>query len=968
MNRWVGIVALREPSAPTPVHRIALAIEAARRRTSYRLGSRDVPYARMRAALRTLGQEHARHYEWERYTYCVELAGDFFDGGQPPAGLPFWLMAELQDVLDGRNAPSRAVGGRNKQSSARKPQRSDRHRAPVPPPRRSKRPAVRDIRPAQPKAGHRPPPERVEPYARVARQLEVRDIDRPALCEPPAALVGTFGEVVRAVVQEKAGNWAAGSETTAWLGLASSHRSHLYESGLSEAAVSPLLLGMLDRLGRTTLAVVLLDAYTKSQRPEKVGTQSAEHNRRWTVGARALGQWAMGRGLVRMGSGEAQRPAPSVAETVARQILGTLSLLGAHETARRLVEAVCDGLDQPVDEAGGADPTTKAQEAFAKEGLTFEYDEDGPDHSKTFLATARTRTGRLAVGTGANKKTARAAASRALLRDHPPTDAKVSAATRPGAAATAGPTEPPRSYRTAHPAHQDAVADLLAMFELSGDQARGLLTQALTHSSYVYENAAAATAARQRDNQLLAHHGSVVLDHLSTLTKTRRVLVHGLVPDEDEARIHTPANEDTARLGAALAIAEGVLAGHGADKQRIGMAADGAQAVVASAWRAHGPRLLRRRPVVLDDWLTELEHRHDPTTVLNYLASAFGMTYTFEHQLTGLDHMQSFTSTLILCDARGRTQRWTVAPEGPGTKTDADRAVAQEVLDILAAPADDLVEALTDPERGLLTYLLRAQLDGLGQTTERQRTRIVSRGELGTDLLVTGDTEAFLTWSDRITVLLGADGTKALEVSEALRELYRKVIDDARRGPRSLLRRMAADAGTVTADAVRRHAADAVRRALATGPRTASVRDVVQDWWRDQAPHTGVTVRDDMRLESFLPLSVHLGALRETLTWCGEAAAAAGTRIDIELTVQDGTLHLWMGLPGIDVGVACDDFAQLLSRTLPYTDCLVDDDHVLLRLHRRPERHPLAPLAAAGLDAYMTASTAKKEPISCVTP
>ncbi|WP_158716746.1 MULTISPECIES: hypothetical protein [unclassified Streptomyces] len=29
MNRWVGIVSLRETAPPTPVHRIALAIDAA---------------------------------------------------------------------------------------------------------------------------------------------------------------------------------------------------------------------------------------------------------------------------------------------------------------------------------------------------------------------------------------------------------------------------------------------------------------------------------------------------------------------------------------------------------------------------------------------------------------------------------------------------------------------------------------------------------------------------------------------------------------------------------------------------------------------------------------------------------------------------------------------------------------------------------------------------------------------------
>ncbi|MGW5449951.1 hypothetical protein [Streptomyces asiaticus] len=111
MNRWVGIVSLRETPPPTPAHRIALAIEAARNRTSYQLADQTVPYARMRSALRTLGQEYARHPEWERYAYCVDLAGDIFDGGLPPTGLPSWLTNELQNLLDGSPAHRRLAGG-----------------------------------------------------------------------------------------------------------------------------------------------------------------------------------------------------------------------------------------------------------------------------------------------------------------------------------------------------------------------------------------------------------------------------------------------------------------------------------------------------------------------------------------------------------------------------------------------------------------------------------------------------------------------------------------------------------------------------------------------------------------------------------------------------------------------------------------------------------------------------------------
>ncbi|MGY4982426.1 putative dsRNA-binding protein [Streptomyces sp. 900105755] len=946
MNRWVGIVSLRDTAAPTPVHRIALAIEAARKRTSYSLGGQTVSYARMRAALRRVGQEYAARPEWDRWSYCVDLAGEFFDGGAPPGGLPRWLVGDLRATLDRDSAPAGRRIRRQKPEAGRSGSRRPE------PPRRKRTAPTRPAPARSPHASPRPQPEPVEAYVRAVRQLACRDITYPALSEPPAALVGTFGETVRAAVEEAVGKWGAGPEATAWFGLAASHRSHLYESGLIETTVTPQVLGMLDRLGRTTVGVILIDAYTRTNRPEKVGTQSIEHHRRLADARATLGRWATEHGLVRMGAGEAQRPAPSVAEGVASQILGALSLVGAHDTARRLVETVCTDLDRPADDVGGADPVSEAQTVFAKEDLSYDFTEEGPDHSKTFQATARTRTGRTAQGTGPSKKAARAAAARALLRAYPQAGGACGGG-RAADKAAARPAAAPGPYVSPPLRHKDAVADLKAMFELSGGRTDGLLAQALTHSSYVYEHQAAAAAAHQRDNQLLAHHGSLVLDHLATHARVHRVLAHGLVPDEDEARVHSPANEDTARLGDELALDQGLMTGRGAGQQRETMVADAAQAVVAAAWRIHGPRLLHRRPAVLDDWLTGLQHRHDPVTVLNYMAVTFGLTYTFEHRLTGEDHLQVYTSTLVLHDARGRIHRWAAAPDGPCSKTVADRATAQEVLDILAAPADDLVDALTGEERDLLVYLLRAQIDGLGPTNERQRSRMLSRGDLGTDLLATGDTEAFRAWAQRVEHLLGPDSADGGTVPDALRELYRQVVDDTRRGPRSLLRRMAAEPGIDGPSTVRRLAADAVLRALNTGAWGKSVRDMVQDWWRDQAPDTGVSVRDDMRREAFEPLPAQLGALHETLKWCGEAADAAGTPVDVELTVQDGTLHVWIGLHGIDVRSACDGFAQLLSRTLPYADCLVDDDHVLLRLHSRPDPQTLPPLAAAGLDAYL---------------
>jgi dsRNA-specific ribonuclease len=495
------------------------------------------------------------------------------------------------------------------------------------------------------------------------------------------------------------------------------------------------------------------------------------------------------------------------------------------------------------------------------------------------------------------------------------------------------------------------------MFELDTRPSAGLLAQALTHVSYTYENHDSAVAHHQRDNQLLAHQGSIVLDYLAKHARVSRVLAHGLIPDEDEARMHTPANEDTARLGIALALGGAIRIGRGEDGHRRSTVADAAQSVAAAAWRRHGNQLLSRRPAVLDDWLSELSFQHDPVTVLNYLTAMFGMSHHYEHRRTGPDHSQTFASTVVLSDACGRNYRWTTPPPGePCSKGDADQATAQNLLEILATPADGLIDALTSAERDLLRYLLRAQLDGLATMTLRQRTRMVSGGLLGADLLATGDLDAFRTWARQVEESLHVeDASVPLQLSA----LYRQILADTRFGPRSLLRRMAADQGNDPGATIRRHAADAVERAATRPPLETAVRDVVQSWWRHQATRTSITVRDDLREESFLPLTVQLAALGETLTWCGQAAEAAGSPIDVELTVHDGTLHTWIGLHGLDARGTCEDFAWLLARTLPCTDCVVEDDHVLLRLHSQPDAESAAPLAAAGIAAYLAGGRAR---------
>lgn len=152
-----------------------------------------------------------------------------------------------------------------------------------------------------------------------------------------------------------------------------------------------------------------------------------------------------------------------------------------------------------------------------------------------------------------------------------------------------------------------------------------------------------------------------MVDYLAAHVRVRQALAHGLTPDEDEARILTASDDDTARLGATLQLAEGLLTSRGESGQGRTAVSDATQAVVAAAWRVHGSRLLGRRPAVLDDWLSGLEHQHDPVTILASMATTYGIDHEYIYDVSGPDHLKSFTATIGLrdCTSGSASTKWT---------------------------------------------------------------------------------------------------------------------------------------------------------------------------------------------------------------------------------------------------------------------------------------------------------------------
>ncbi len=173
MNRWVGIVSSREP-----VHRIALAVEAARKRTSYSLGGRQVSYERMRRALRRVGRTYAARSESGRSSYCVDLAGGFFAGRAPAVEPPRWLVGELRVELDGEAG---RTGGRTRPHSPHTARPGSRRPGPSRPKETTPGEPGRTV-PARPsRTGRRPMTEPPRPYVRVQRQRVLRDVIHPPL-------------------------------------------------------------------------------------------------------------------------------------------------------------------------------------------------------------------------------------------------------------------------------------------------------------------------------------------------------------------------------------------------------------------------------------------------------------------------------------------------------------------------------------------------------------------------------------------------------------------------------------------------------------------------------------------------------------------------------------------------------------------------------------------------------------------
>lgn len=688
---------------------------------------------------------------------------------------------------------------------------------------------------------------------------------------------------------------------TRWVKVACTHRSYLYEH--REVGVDPRVLDMLQEVGKRWLGLAILDCFTAQYRARSAGEQSQViANLRHTL-FELLGTESALAGHLLLGHGEALLMQDSEYRAKARvdvdgvlQICGAVALLGGidalHELARRWYPQVTDS----VRDADGAADSVDWKSALneLRVAVVFETSASRPDHDKQFTTTARDDGGRTGRGSGRSKKAAERAAAEDFIRTNTPREADRLIASARTTFQYQAPLHPRSFPRGQFSAQWRAIDGARNLFGLP-PSADAYLTQALTHSSWAYENQAAVARANQRDNTVLAHHGSVVVDALCAHRRAGYVLASTLIPSPDDARIMTPVESVWRDAFAETSLSSGLFLGRGEQAHPIRSYANALQAVLAVAWRFRGQDLVNDLPSAL---VTHVDRANDGSvdryTRLLESCRHFGLEFTDTYDVTGPDHGRSFTCTMHVTSPSGQI---TVAGPPAPSKSLSKQACASRLLDVVETISRGDEWDLDADDSAIAEFLLRAQLTGFPHVKRGQLPRLIGRGALGTTYLVTGDVDAFGDWAQQVEELIGG-GTG--ELAEALRRFYLQCLTEAggdtetRKPLRVALAHLRRQAREGDMSAVDRDLLDAVCRVIRVGLErgdtgTAAVSETLQ-WIVVAADRCGGSARVHQEPHGFnLTISnAEPGTLLDPLVPLMEAQVPSLTVVPSDHTIVIG--------------------------------------------------------------------------------
>lgn len=522
------------------------------------------------------------------------------------------------------------------------------------------------------------------------------------------------------------------------------HRSFLYENQELLPKVTTTHLDALSALGSMfLLRTAAINAYERyGEVSNGLLNREANHIGMLIPGWVADTRWLRSTALLSKGLASDDLPRKAVT-SLFHQLLAVLCLAGQHTVAEGLV---ADLYPQLPDDPNILDPKTSLQEMLSGKTLRYEYSRTGPDHAATFHAVVTDQSGRSGTGTGGNKTAAGQAAALAFIQAHCLDQLP------------AAPT--PTSPRTPHPltspaGHAAEVARLQEFFALP-HTARGLLSQALIHQSWAYENPKTIRETGQRDNQVLAYLGSVVTRYEYTRAITVSVL-NGTGTLDDG--VTTPRNETYAEALYQIKCDAGLLFGRGQAREAVStaLASNAFQAIFAAVLVAtrYPPTLAEIWP---DSWRSTWDliapgtaRPEDAKPRLDKLTDHIHLTVEYRIDGYGPGHARFFRAVMDI-DSAALGRLMTIAGPLERSKDHARESAAALVMAVIDALADD--SPAPDVKTGLVQFLV-AHLATVLAANPSLHHAWTSKRLLG--LHLTCPSNRLLAWADTVDRLIDND-------------------------------------------------------------------------------------------------------------------------------------------------------------------------------------------------------------------
>ena len=735
-NRWVGIVALKEPPVFVPLHVMAARMAKARRSQRVQVGTTDLDSGIVLRALKQVRHGYALREQWNMARASGQVAAQLSRGRL--TAVPAWLEADMLAVLRNRTK-------RSKRERSRPPTT-----APMPRTMRTT---------GESPAGVAAVRQRELGRAKSLVASGWADALPPA---PPHELAtephGKLDELLALC-----GADSASAEGSGWLSWAVCHMSYLNELADRERTISAPGIKLLGSVGHQW---VLVSATEKARSVTGDYTSAAQVSQaRATSYAqirKALGQAVRELGLAHLGKGiQTGGVAPAgVFEDVGFQAIGALCLaLGSNSPANSVVEALWPH---------EATDTTDWQEFVRKQvGAEPRYgvDESGPAHDRTYTVTIIVPDGRSVTAGAASVKKARVAAAKAFAKRYLPRSA--SSGVPPGGGR-------PAQVLVGSTPHARTAARLVTAFDLASDSSP-LVSQALVHPSWSHENRRLIAERGQRDYRVLAAEGSEVVRALAIHQHALTTLKQSLTPTADDARVPSVEGDALADLATAVDLADGLLLGKGT-VLRPSIAADAAQGLIGAVWRARPGDLVVRQPTTLNRWLHRFRPDLDPQTLLERRLSSVGIEFEIEHDARGPEHRSEYCAVyLVGPDRVPWSGTWA------SSKGKARQSAAAELVDLMIAHADGAELDLHPTEAAVLRVLLKGDIRHVTARGPKIDRDVASR-VLGVDALASGYLHEYDAWARRYEQVLQASGSVGLEddLSSDLLKYYTDLLRTSR--------------------------------------------------------------------------------------------------------------------------------------------------------------------------------------------